>query len=185
MEINTLALEAKQGNMQAFEQLYDCFARRIFYQILKKIQNRQDAEDVMQEVFIKSYRGLTSLRPGKIYFSAWLFKIVQNTINDHLRKKYRRPDIISIDEKFDVPDNHSLYKEVMVKSDLETARENLDSLPEQYKQVIELRFFQQLSVPEVAIALNKTNLSVRMLQYQARKRLKYIAEKTITPVGAA
>src|ERR1700722_15857113 len=103
MEINELAVKAKNGDLAAFDQLYNLLARRLLYRIRKKIQNRQDAEDVLQEVFIKSYKGLSSLRPGKIYFSAWLFKITTNTVNDYLRKKCRRPEIISIDETFDPP----------------------------------------------------------------------------------
>jgi RNA polymerase sigma-70 factor (ECF subfamily) len=185
MEINKLAASAKNGSQEAFEQLYNCFSQRIFYQIRKKIQHRQDAEDVLQEIFIKSYKGLSSLRPGKIYFSAWLYKITNNTINDYLRKKYRRPEIISIDEGFDPPDNKSLYKEIMLKSDLETARENLDSLPAQHKQVLELRLFRQFSVEEAAAALNKSSLAIRMLQYRARKKLKFISEKTASMVNAS
>jgi RNA polymerase sigma-70 factor, ECF subfamily len=178
MEINELVGLAKSGNAAAFEELYSHFAKRIFCFIRIKIQNRQDAEDVLQEVFIKSYKGLGSLRPGKLNFSAWLFKITSNTINDYFRRKYRNPEIVAIDEDFDLPDNKSLYNEIEAKSDLETAQENLKKLTVPHRKVIELRFFQQLSVNEVAKTLNKSNLAIRMLQYRAKKALKYIAEES-------
>lgn len=177
MQIYELALRAKNGDLNAFEQLYDSLAQRIFYHIKKKIQNKQDAEDVLQEVFIKGYKGLPYLRPGKLNFPAWLYKIASNTVNDHLRKKYRRPEIVSIDENFDVADSKSLYNEIVAKSDLETAQENLNSLPSQHRHVLELRFFKELSVPETAKALNKSSLAVRMLQYRARKTLRLLSEK--------
>jgi len=178
MEINQLVAQAKDGDLLAFEKLYDSFVRRIFCYIRIKIQNRQDAEDVLQEVFIKGYKGLSSLRPGKLNFSAWLYKIASNTINDYFRKKYRRPDIVSIDENFDVPDNYSLYDSLMVESDLKTARDSFKHLSAPHRNVLELRFFQQLSVSEVAKALHKSRLAVRMIQYRARKKLKDVMEKS-------
>jgi RNA polymerase sigma-70 factor (ECF subfamily) len=176
MEINEYVIQAQGGNVAAFEELYHSFSQKIFFYIRKKIQNREEAEDILQEVFIKSYRGLKSLRPGEINFSAWLYKIASNTINDHFRKKYRCPEVVSIDENFDLPDKHCLFKEIVTRSDLEGARENLNKLPELHKNVIELRFFQELSVDEVAKTLNKSNLSVRMIQYRARKNLKLMYE---------
>lgn len=177
MQIYELALRAKNGDLNAFEQLYDSFAQRIYCHIKKKIQNKQDAEDVLQEVFIKGYKGLPFLRPGNLNFPAWLYKIASNTVNDHLRKKYRRPEIVAIDENFDVADQKSLYNEIVAKSDLETAKKQMDQLPARHKKIIELRFFRDLSVNEAASALNKSSLAVRMLQYRARKTLRHLSEK--------
>ncbi len=177
METNQLALLAKNGDLAAFEELYNSFAKRIFFHIRKKIQNYQDAEDVLQEVFIKSYKALPYLRPGEINFSGWLYTIANNAINDQLRKKYSRPDVISIDEGFDLPDNKSLQKTMQTESDLETARSCFKYLSARYRKVLELRFFKQLSVGEVAKVLNKNTLAVRVLQYRARKRLKQVSER--------
>ncbi|MDR3643264.1 MAG: RNA polymerase sigma factor [Candidatus Doudnabacteria bacterium] len=181
METNDLAVLAKNGNETAFEQLYERFAQRTFSFIRRKIQNRQDAEDVLQEVFIKTYKGMSSLRPGTINFTAWLFKIASNTINDHLRKKYRQPEIIGIDENFEIPDRHSLFQSVLANSDLETARANIQYLPPKHRHVLELRFFKELPIKEVAKALNKSCLAVRLLQYRARKKLYTYYERETLP----
>ena len=177
MEVNEFVIQAQLGNNTAFEELYNNFSKKIFFYIRKKIQNYEEAEDVLQEVFIKSYQGLNSLRPGDINFSAWLYKIASNTINDHFRKRYRSPEVVSIDENFDLPDKHSLFKEILVRSDLESAKENLKLLPPLHKDVLELRFFQELSVNEVAKVLHRSNLSVRMIQYRARKNLNSMLQK--------
>jgi RNA polymerase sigma-70 factor (ECF subfamily) len=176
-EIKALILEAKSGNQQAFRQLYDLYAQRIFKYIRLKIQNREEAEDVLQEVFIKTYRGLDSLRLDDLRFSAWLYKVASNTINDHFRKKYRTPEILGIEENFDITDGRSLQKEIEQKSDIETAREVFDLLPPLYKQVLELRFVQDLSLSEIADALGKSNLSIRLVQYRALKKVKLILVK--------
>ncbi len=176
MEINTLVEQAKNGNIASFEELYDIFAQRVFSFIKTKVQNRQDAEDILQDVFIKTHRGLDTLRPGELNFSGWLFKIARNTINDYFRKKYRQPEICGMDEDFDISDNKCLYEEIMFKSDLESAQEKFKYLSVQHRNVLELRIFQELSLNEVASALNKSALAVKMLQHRARKKLLALME---------
>jgi RNA polymerase sigma-70 factor, ECF subfamily len=174
LDINQLVSKAQQGDSQAFGRLYDNFAQRIFKYIRLKIQNREEAEDILQEVFIKAYQGLNSLSLENLNFNAWLYKVTSNTINDHFRKRYRSPEIFGIEEGFDLPDGKSLEKEIIIKSDLETARDAFTQLLPLYKQVLELRFLQDLSLNEVAKILNKSNLSVRLIQYRALKKVKLI-----------
>ena len=185
MEINKLAVLAKNGDVQAFEEIYEQFSSKIFNYIRMKIQHRQEAEDILQEVFIKSYKGLGSLRPGKLNFPAWLYTIAGNTINDHLRKHYRQPEMVNIDDCFDISAGQSPHQELMAKSDLETAAEYFNELPERHRKVIDLRFFKELSVNETALELNSTSLAVRIVQYRARKKLRDLMEKAESVVEMA
>lgn len=173
-EVNKLVNKAKSGDSDAFGQLYDSFAQRIFRYIRLKVQNRQEAEDVLQEVFVKAYNGLAKLETRDLNFNAWLYRIASNSINDYFRKKYRTPEIIGMDENFDAPSKASVQNEVEVKSDMETLRAAFDLLAPLYKQVLELRFLQEFSLSEIAKILNKSNLSVRLLQYRALKKVKKI-----------
>jgi RNA polymerase sigma-70 factor (ECF subfamily) len=177
LDITQLISKAKQGEAGAFGEIYDNFAQRIFKYVRIKVQNRQEAEDILQEIFIKAYKGLGSLSMENLNFSAWLYKVAGNTINDYFRKIYRRPEILSIDESFDLSDGKSLEKEIVEKSDLDTARKAFKKLPPLYKQVLELRFLQDMSLNEVAKILNKSNLSVRLVQYRALKKVKLILKK--------
>lgn len=174
LDINQLVSKARQGDSQAFGQIYDNFAQRIFKYVRLKIQNRQEAEDVLQEVFVKAYQGLNSLSLENLNFSAWLYKVASNTINDYFRKKYRMPEVQAIDEHFDLSDGKSLEKEIVIQSDMETARQAFEHLPPLYKQVLELRFLQDMSLKEVARIFNKSNLSIRLVQYRALKRVRKI-----------
>ena len=177
LDINNLVARAKQGDQQAFGQIYDQFIKRIFKFVRLKIQDSQEAEDIVQEVFVKAYKGLAGLKIKDLNFSAWLYRVAGNTINDHFRKKYRTPDIIPIDETFDVADSYSLQEEAAIASDLEIVRAGLKKLPPQYREVLELRFVQDLTLDECAAALNKSNLSVRLAQFRALKKLKMILNK--------
>ncbi len=174
LDINQLIGQAQQGNSEAFGRLYDNFAQRIFKYIRLKIQDRQEAEDILQEVFIKAYRGLNALSLANLNFAAWLYKVASNTINDHLRKKYRTPKIVAMDEDFDPPDHASVEQELVRQSDWETAQKAFTHLPPIYKQVLELRFLQDLSLSEVSKILNKSNVAVRLIQHRAIKKVKLV-----------
>ncbi len=174
MGMNELVRLAQQGNAEAFAQIYDQFAQKIFRFVRLKIQNQQEAEDVLQEVFLKAYRGLPALKLESLNFSAWLYKIAANTVNDAFRKKYRSPAISGMDENFDTASSYSLEAEASLASELNTVKAALKFLRPQYQQVLELRFVQDFSLEETAKIMRKSNLSVRLLQFRALKKLKLI-----------
>ncbi len=174
MDIDELVLQAKQGKAEAFGQLYDLFAQRIFKYIRIKIQDRQQAEDILQDIFIKAYKGLPVLRTDHLNFPAWLYKIAANTVNDHFRKTYRAPTVIGMDEEFDIAGNYSVEREIQSLSDGESMQKAFTQLPPLYKQVLELRFLQEFSLSEVAKILGKSNLAVRLIQFRALKKVRLI-----------
>lgn len=175
IDINNLVKKAKQGDAEAFSQLYSTFAQRIFSYIRIKVQNRQEAEDVLQEVFVKAYRGLAGLKDlENLNFSAWLYAITGNTVNDYFRKKYRSPITVEISENFDAPHPDSVERDMMNRSDLEVMRRAFGKLPVQYREVLELRFVQELTLKEVCKILRKTNLAVRLLQFRALKKVREV-----------
>ncbi|MDE2311819.1 MAG: sigma-70 family RNA polymerase sigma factor [Patescibacteria group bacterium] len=174
IELVDLVRRAQNGDEAAFGQIYDDFAPRIFRYVKLKIQHPPDAEDVLQEVFIKAYKGLGSLDMDKLNFSAWLYKVASNTINDHFRKKYRTPEVSVIDEKFDAPSDYSLEKDLMTKWDWDAAKAAFLQLPPLYRQVLELRFEQQFTIDEVAEIIGKSNLSIRLIQHRALKKIRFI-----------
>lgn len=174
MDIISLIERSKQGDEEAFGQLYDCYAQRIFRYVRIKVQNREEAQDILQEVFTKAFLGLRSLDLQGLNFTAWLYRVTSNTINDHFRKRYAQPEPLEINESIDVQDKTSLLEEVSVGSDLEIVRASFKKLSPVYRQVLELRFFQDLTLDEVAMAMNKSNLAVRILQHRALKKVQGI-----------
>ncbi len=173
-DINSLVNKAKNGDSEAFGRLYDSFAQRIFKYIRLKVQVREQAEDILQEVFIKAFKGLNGLSMEGLNFSAWLYKIAGNAINDYFRKKYRTPDITPIDENFDIADSFSLQEDLEIKSSAEEAHRAFNEISPLCRQVLELRYVQGLSLNEVAKILGKTNLAVRLLQFRGLRQVRVI-----------
>lgn len=171
MDIYELVERARSGDRESFGEIYDLFADKLFRYISIKIQDKTQAEDVLQEVFIKAWKNLYTLRNEKLQFSAWLYRIASNTVNDHFRKIYREPQPVELTEVHDVAaspemyeDDDSLKREVALKA--------IQKLPIQYQEVIELIVAQELSISETARILKKSNLAIRLIQHRALKSLK-------------
>lgn len=169
-----LVAKMQQGDQESFALLYEEFSDRIYKYIRIKLPSDQEAEDVLQEVFIKTWQGSKKLQLDGLNLSAWLYKIAGNTINDHYRKSYRRPQTISLDPDIDIPANDDTSLNTERNSNAKEIQKVLKELPTNYRQVIELRFFQDFTIEETAKIMGKTSVGVRVLQHRATKKLEKI-----------
>ena len=174
MGIEELVAKIQQGDSEAFGRVYDMFAQRIFRYVRLKINNPQEAEDVLQEVFVRAFGSIGTLDPQKMNFSAWLYRVASNTVNDFYRKKYRTPETVDIEAGMQIAGNSSPERDTEVRLNLDTVNKAMLLLPGQYRQVLELRFAQEFSVAETAKILGKTGLAVRLVQHRALKKLESI-----------
>lgn len=173
-----LVVRALQGSERAFQSLVERYERPIFSLVLRMVKNRQLAEDLAQETFIKAYRGL-SRYDRRRKFSSWLFKIAHNATIDHLRRS--RLDLESLDEESE--DRPSLASRVedtstpspataAESSDLGRALEGaIAGLRPEYREAIELRFRQGLSYQEIAEITGSPMGTVKTNIHRARKEL--------------
>ncbi|MBI5530533.1 MAG: sigma-70 family RNA polymerase sigma factor [Candidatus Doudnabacteria bacterium] len=178
MDINDLIKRVQQGDSEAFGQVYDIFAQRIFKYIRLKVQNKEQAEDILQEVFIKAYKGIAALKLEGLNFNAWLYRVASNTVNDHFRKKYRTPEILNIDDHQDISSSSSPQKDMEFRSEMSTVLAAFEDLSPIYRQVLELRFLQDLTIKETAHILSKSQLAIRLLQHRALKKVEGIISRT-------
>jgi RNA polymerase sigma-70 factor, ECF subfamily len=167
-----LVLQVQEGNAEAFGKIYDLYADRIFRFIKLKVNDQEVAEDILQDVFLKTWKGCQSLQSNEMNFSAWIYRIASNTVNDYYRKKYRTPQMDSIDEHIDLASNESIEGSLNDQLDLRRIENVFRKLPEQYQQILELRFVQDFTLQETATILGKSNLAVRLLQHRALKKLQ-------------
>lgn len=172
--INELVVKTKQGDQEAFSALYDEFADRIYKFIRMKISESEQAEDLLQEVFVKAWQGSKTLEVTDLNFSAWLYKVASNTVNDHYRKVYRRPQTVELDTAYNIASTDDTERLAENGFEAEAMKKVLDELPENFKQVLELRYFQDFTVEETAKILNKSSVTVRVLQHRATKKLKQL-----------
>ncbi|MBI3231697.1 MAG: RNA polymerase sigma factor [Candidatus Doudnabacteria bacterium] len=177
MDANVLELvtKVKNGNKEAFGTIYDIFAPRLLRFIKLKVQSQEQAEDILQESLIKAWRNLHSFELGEGgSFQAWVYKITANCINDYFRKIYRSPNVLELNENIDKASSENLERQVGNRLETESIKRVFKELPENYRMVLELRFVQDLSLDETAGILGKNNLTIRVLQHRALKRLKAI-----------
>lgn len=175
-----LVRKTQQGDQAAFSALYDEFAQRIYAFIRIKVSgNAEQAEDILQDVFVKAWQGAKNLKLKDLNFSAWLYKVAANTINDYYRKIYREPKAVSIDEARDIAGEDDPADNASRGLEKYVVRETVDKLPPHFKEVIELRFFQDFSVAETARILGRESITIRVWQHRAIKQLQKLYKEHV------
>lgn len=184
-----LVKRAKTNDPKAFEKLLRKYRKSVYYMLLKMVNNADDAEDLTQEAFAKAFNSLEKFDP-KYAFSTWLFRIATNNCIDFIRKK--RIQTVSIDTpyenedgdniSFDIKDPNLNPDDIMLKKQRkEYLKKAVARLPEKYKRLVELRYFQELSYDEVAQELDLPLGTVKAQLFRAREllsqELKHMQDK--------
>ena len=166
------------GETEAFELLVLEYQKNVYNVALRITGNAEDAADMAQEAFIKAFNSISSFK-GDSRFSVWLYRIVSNVSVDFLRSKARRPSSsLSIENEegetveLEIADE-SLSPEQLLETKLssQAVRRGLDSLPEDYRQILLLREIQGLSYDEIAQILDIEIGTVKSRIFRARKKL--------------
>ena len=181
MDLRAEILKAQRGDRDAFCRIYDAFADKLFRFLLYRVGNKYNAEEILQDTFIKAWKALPKFEVEGSNFSAWMYRIAANTANDYFRKTYRNPEPLDINE-IDVSDHVLIEEQYELQEEAQLLKEVLERLPAQYKQVLELRFIQNMTVDETAKIMGRTNLAVRLAQHRALNKLREISQKGNTNV---
>ncbi len=175
-----LVAQAQRGGVDAFTELVNRYESNIFRLARHITQNPEDAEDVLQETFLKAYEHLEDFQ-GNSKFYTWLVRIAVNQSLMKLRK--RKSDAsVSLDDPFDTGEE-SLTREIAVwdpNPELTYSREEIrailekavESLPPTFRAVFALRDIEELSTEETAAALNLSVPAVKSRLLRARLRLR-------------
>ena len=174
----TIIRRVQHGDVNAFELLVAAYEKNVFNVALQMVGNREDAQDMAQEAFLKAYNSLSSFR-GDSKFSSWLYRIVSNVCLDFKRRQGRRPSsslTVEDDEgetlELDIADE-SQSPEMLLERGLtrDAVRRGLNALPPDYKQILLLREIQGLSYDEISDVLDLEVGTVKSRIFRARKRL--------------
>jgi len=183
VEAEGFSLEALQaGDQEEFSRLVDTYSAKIYRLATRMLNQQQDAEDVLQETFLKAYRGLKSF-DGRSKISTWLFRIATNEALMVLRRKH--PEFVSIDEPVETEEGEQEPVQIvdwccLPEHELlsEEARQRLDEavqkLPESLRVVFVLRDINDLSTLETAEVLGLSETAVKTRLSRARLRLREI-----------
>lgn len=175
-----LVRKTLQGDLKAFGELVDRYKHMVFTLACRILRNREDAEEIAQDTFVKAFKSLDTFL-GDSKFSTWLYKIAYYHSLDKLKKKKRAIDTVSIDLK--TPAKLQVMNEVL--TDLEQqdrsrlVKAAIDRLTEEDAAIITLFYFEDLSIREISeiVLLSPQNIKVRL--YRGRKQLANLLNSSL------
>ncbi len=151
------------GNNEAFDALLERYQSRLLSYIVQLVGNRQLAEDIFQETFVKA---IVTIRQGNYTesgkFGAWLSRIARNLVIDHFRQERAEPTVSSDNGEVDILNRKEL-SDITIEDDIidtqirQDVRRLIRELPDLQRQVLVMRYYRNLSFKEIA---EKTNVSI-------------------------
>jgi len=171
-----LVRKSQQDDERAFGELVSRYESKVYSLALKMVRNPEDAEDVLQDTFLRAYRGIKSFK-GNSTFSTWIYRITANSALMRLRK--RQLPTVSIDDadEREAPINIADWApgpvEQMLNQETQAAMtEAIESLPPEFRQVFVLRDIEELSNAEVAEILDLSVAAVKSRLHRARLKVR-------------
>jgi RNA polymerase sigma factor (sigma-70 family) len=178
LELNEAIQKAQQNNQKAFNFLLDTFWDEVYAFLLKRIGNENDAEDISIQTFSRAFDKIDTYNPG-FKFSTWLITIAKNLHVDHIRKHQKHTDNhLSKDDAqrvLKILDNEpSAEDKLITEQNLAKLLRDIKKLKPHYQEVINLRYFQELSYRDIATQLNEPINNVKVKLLRAKKLLATI-----------
>ena len=157
-----------QGDLEAFDSLYNRHIKSV-YKRVRYVIPETDVEDVTQDVFIAALRSLPSFR-GEAQFSTWLRTLTNHNVAEYYRKRSRKKETMQVDLVH--AEQHGDQSNASSFEDRITLQHALQNLPEQYRDVILLRFADGMQFNEIANLLNQNPEATRSLFRRAISALR-------------
>ncbi len=181
-----LVRAAIDGKQSAYAELMDRYRESIYYMMLKMVKNQDDADDLTIEAFGKAFNRLEQYSPS-FAFSTWLFKIASNNCIDFIRKK--RIKVTSMDTGRTTDDGEVIFfdaksstldpeESIIQNQKIKMMRNLVSKLKPRYRELIEKRYFEELSYEEIAEELNLPLGTVKAQLFRAREFLANLISKT-------
>ena len=177
MEVSKDTLEdiiqrAKGGDSKAFDMLYSTYFTPLYRYVFIRLKTREDAEDVVQDTFLKAYQALPRYEHTRDSMLPYLFTIARNLLINHTKKK--RPDTMAgedIDRNADEGKTSDMAEASELRKELLQA---MTLLSETEREVIELKFFGEQTYAEIAETLDKREDAIRQHVARAMKKMKEV-----------
>jgi len=170
------------GNTNAFAELVDKYKDLVFTLALRMIKNREEAEEVSQDTFIKTFKSLEKFK-GKSKFSTWVYRIAYNTCLDRLKRIKRDYHVVTIDEftenQIKTIDNALSHMEKdEQKNEIQKC---LNLLPSEDSFLLTLFYFEDQSLEEISEVVGLTANNVKVKLFRSRKKLATVLKEQLEP----
>lgn len=169
----SLIKRAGEGDRDAFQQLYSIYEKRLYAYLMRMLDCKEDAEDLLVETMLAVWQGAGAFR-GRSKLSTWIFGIAHNKAMTRLASKTQRP-ITNLDQAMDLeatgpgPDSRQIESETR-----EQVQAALQQLSEEHRAVIDLTFYHGLSYAEIAQVVKCPVNTIKTRMFYARQRLKQL-----------
>jgi RNA polymerase sigma-70 factor, ECF subfamily len=176
-----LITRAQRGEVNAIGWLYDRHRESIFRYLWIRLDDRQLAEDLTGDVFMRMLDALPRYRVQGLPFRAWLYRIAHNLLVDYFRKMNHRATVPldAVEEQGTEDDPDRTLEQILLSERLQAALRRLE--PTQ-GEVVVLRFLAGLSLQETALALGKTEAAIKALQHRGLSGLRQALKPLEEPV---
>lgn len=171
-----------EGDTNAFAFLVDNYKDLVFTLALRLTKNREEAEEVAQDTFIKVYKNLSKFK-GDSKFSTWIYRVAYNTSLDYVKKQKRTQNTVAIDEftehQVKTLDN---ALSLMEAEEQKLAVQNcINELPNEDGFILTLYYFEDQSLEEIAKTIDLKPNNVKVKLFRARKKLATILKQQLAP----
>jgi RNA polymerase sigma-70 factor (ECF subfamily) len=182
LEIKQYIEKAKSGDQVAFTYLLDKYWNEVYAFMLQRTENETDAEDITIETFSKAFDKIATYNP-EFQFNTWLIAIAKNVHIDLLRKKKSSLFIDITDEEDDIAyrvadSTPSAEDKLITEQNLSRLLQFIKELKPAYQEVIQMRYFQEMTYQEIAEDLNEPLNNVKIKLLRAKKLLSEIITKS-------
>jgi RNA polymerase sigma-70 factor, ECF subfamily len=175
-----LALRCQSGETVAFEDLIAIMERPLLYYAMSLTGNQDSALDVLQDVWIKVFRGIRKLKdPGAL--RPWLYSITHGVAVDRIRRSYSREKA----EQMHIDDFNESEEPSFANEDAEDVHQALSQLGVKHREVLVLHFLEDLTIAETAGVLGCSEGTVKSRLHYAKKAMKQVLEGVKTNHGTA
>ena len=164
MEQERLLIEAAQKDPSRFAELYETNFERVYAFIVRRVQDRHEAEDLTAEVFHHALANLARFEWRGVPFAVWLFRIAANAIADRGR---RLKHVVDASEADDL--DQSNWQEIERRA---TLFQLVESLPEDQRSVVVKRFVEQKTIRDIAKEFGRSEGAIKQLQFRALESLR-------------
>ncbi|WP_297761480.1 sigma-70 family RNA polymerase sigma factor [uncultured Muriicola sp.] len=167
-----LVSKSIHGDMKAFGVLIDRYKQMVFTLACRMLRNKEDAEEIAQDTFLKAYKALNTFK-GDAKFSTWLYKIAYFQSLDQLKKKKRLITSISLDryKPTDIKVMSGILEELERQDRASIVKAAIDRLSEEDAAIVTLFYFEELSIREIAEIVSLSPQVIKVRLFRSRKQL--------------
>jgi RNA polymerase sigma-70 factor (ECF subfamily) len=159
-----------------FQLLYTSYAERLYWHLRGVLNNHNDADDVLQDVFVKAWKGLKNFRGDSALYS-WLYRIGTNECITFMKKRQKNLSISIHDDENGYEETIEAKGDIDTVKTLELLQNALDTLPEKQKQVFCLRYYDELSYKEISEQLGTSVGALKASYHHAVSKIQeYISQ---------